>query len=162
MVRYMDDDNTLIVDKTRCSYYTGKAVAKPSEKDFIPFCDWLKGSAPAVKNTAPQVQAPVSSPTITEEQPVAPPQGEDIPEPVQQMWRRMSNLNGICEVFAGLRNELTEALGEENGPKSYQVLLAIHGVENPNQFRSVQKARQCAWQMWMKMRTVRRARTLQH
>ncbi|HZQ54820.1 MAG TPA: ATP-binding protein [Bryobacteraceae bacterium] len=135
LVGYMDEDNTLIIDKTRCPAYTGKAVAKPAEKDFVPFCEWLKGAGP--------------------EQQAMQPAREDIPEPVQQLWRRMNSLNGICEVLGGLKNELVEALGEERGAKSYQVLLATHGVDNPNQFKSVQKARQCALQLWMKVQTVR-------
>jgi hypothetical protein len=44
LVGYMDEDNTFIVDKTRCSAYAAKAITKPSEKDFQTFCDWLKGA----------------------------------------------------------------------------------------------------------------------
>lgn len=44
LVGYMDDENNLIVDKTRCSEYSQKAIAKPSEKDFEPFVHWLAGA----------------------------------------------------------------------------------------------------------------------
>jgi hypothetical protein len=44
LVGYMDEDNTFIVDKTRCPAYASKVIAKPSEKDFQAFCDWLKGA----------------------------------------------------------------------------------------------------------------------
>jgi hypothetical protein len=48
-VGYMDDDNNLIVDKTRCPLYSGKAMGKPGAKEFQPFVDWLSG----VKREAP-------------------------------------------------------------------------------------------------------------
>lgn len=165
MVGYMDEDNTLIVDKTRCSSYTGKAIPKPAEKDFLPFCDWLKGAAPAVAPATPASDGEIASPPSSssmEQQPVRPARAEDIPEAVQQMWRQMSNLNGICEVLGKLKEELIETLGEERGTKSFQILLATHGVEHPNQFKSVQKARQCAWQIWMKVQTVRKSPALEH
>lgn len=50
-IGYMDDDNNLVVDKTRCSFYTGKVLPKPDEKQFAPFSEWLKG-APADRREA--------------------------------------------------------------------------------------------------------------
>lgn len=43
LVGYMDDENNLIVDKTRCPEFTGKAFAKPGDKEFAPFVRWLEG-----------------------------------------------------------------------------------------------------------------------
>lgn len=66
LVGYMDDDNVLITDKTRCSYYTGKALTKPGEKEFQPFIDWLKGEkrvATPVKAAEPE-QVPTPEPTV--------------------------------------------------------------------------------------------------
>lgn len=51
LVGYMDDENTLIVDKTRCSVYSQKAFTKPGPKEFKPFIDWLAG----VERTPPQL-----------------------------------------------------------------------------------------------------------
>lgn len=44
LVGYMDDENNLIVDKTRCPDLSGKVYAKPGEKDFAPFVHWLEGA----------------------------------------------------------------------------------------------------------------------
>lgn len=44
LVGYMDDENTFITDKSRCMFYTGKAISRPSEEDFLPFKEWLGGS----------------------------------------------------------------------------------------------------------------------
>ena len=60
LVGSMDEDNALIVDKTRCSVYAGKAITKPKEKDFAAFRDWLSGEpAPKVEaETRPELKAP--------------------------------------------------------------------------------------------------------
>jgi energy-coupling factor transporter ATP-binding protein EcfA2/NACalpha-BTF3-like transcription factor len=48
LVGLMDDDNMLIVDKSRCFALGGKAIPKPGPKDFAPFVEWLAGEpAPA-------------------------------------------------------------------------------------------------------------------
>ena len=41
----MDEDNTFITDKTRCSEYSQKAYSRPGPKEFAPFVEWLKGAA---------------------------------------------------------------------------------------------------------------------
>jgi hypothetical protein len=158
LVGYMDEDNTLMIDKTRCPSYSGKTMPKPTEKEFVPFCEWLKGAAPATTARTPVQDRPSAASSSPGEPSSAPPvRPEEIPEAVQQMWRRMSNLSGICEVFVDLKKDLLEALGEERGTKSYQGLLARQGVDDPNQFKSVQKARQCAFQMWTKVQSARPA-----
>ncbi len=57
LVGYMDDSNTLIVDKTRCPAYSGKALRKPAEKDFAAFVEWLHGA----KRQEPQAAPPAQS-----------------------------------------------------------------------------------------------------
>lgn len=56
LVTYMDDDNTMLVEKTRCVAYTGKVVSKPTAKDFMPFRDWLKGAAMPIYITREQAE----------------------------------------------------------------------------------------------------------
>lgn len=43
LIGYMTDENDFVTDKTRCPYYAGKAITKPSGKDFEPFRVWLAG-----------------------------------------------------------------------------------------------------------------------
>jgi energy-coupling factor transporter ATP-binding protein EcfA2 len=59
LVAYMDDENTLITDKTRCSYYTKKTISSPKEKDFKPFSEWLQG-----EHRDEPIRVPVDSKTI--------------------------------------------------------------------------------------------------
>lgn len=59
LVGYMDEDNTLLTDKTRCPHYTGKAYTRPGPKEFQPFIDWLKGAkkeGPAVPYLVPEIK----------------------------------------------------------------------------------------------------------
>lgn len=53
LVGYMDDENNLIVDKTRCPHYSGKAMSKPGPKEFQAFVDWLKGAHREAPPAAP-------------------------------------------------------------------------------------------------------------
>ena len=57
LIGYMDEENTFITDKTRCSAYSQKAYSKPGPKEFAPFVDWLKGAAgsPRMKPAAPPI-----------------------------------------------------------------------------------------------------------
>jgi hypothetical protein len=43
LIGYMTDENDFVTDKTRCPYYAGKAITRPSGKDFEPFRVWLAG-----------------------------------------------------------------------------------------------------------------------
>src|SRR5260370_40837714 len=45
LVGYLDEDNSFVVDKTRCPAYSQKALAKPDAKASAPFVDWLNGAA---------------------------------------------------------------------------------------------------------------------
>ena len=47
LVGLMDDDNTFIVDKTRCPALSGRALPKPKATDLQVFADWLQGAKPA-------------------------------------------------------------------------------------------------------------------
>ncbi len=68
LVGSMDDENTLIIDKTRVMLadgtapYTGKAFTKPNAKDFAPFVEWLKGSGDAPATIPPPPATPNAIP----------------------------------------------------------------------------------------------------
>ena len=78
LVAYMDpEDNTFIVDKTRCPVYSGKAIKKPGADAFAPFATWLEGSTrpgPAVPaapsngqgHSSAEQPVPVPMQTITD------------------------------------------------------------------------------------------------
>lgn len=44
VIGYMDENNTLVIDKTRCPAYAGNfALPQPKAADFAAFVDWLSG-----------------------------------------------------------------------------------------------------------------------
>lgn len=59
LVAYMDDENTFITDKTRCGFYSKKAISQPGEKDFKPFVEWLKGEERTEPIAVPEDSRPV-------------------------------------------------------------------------------------------------------
>jgi hypothetical protein len=72
LVAYMDDENTFITDKTRCSEYAAKAFIRPGEKEFLAFRDWLAGGAdrpvdtqPVNQPVQPNPRPPAKSPDTT-------------------------------------------------------------------------------------------------
>jgi len=66
LVGLMDEDNTFIVDKTRCPDLSGKAITKPSQKDFAPFSDWLRGAtSPAPASAPASASAPAARPAAS-------------------------------------------------------------------------------------------------
>lgn len=71
LVGYMDEENTLIVDKTRCPALSQKALVKPGPVEFAPFIQWLGSGAvapPVAVPTTPVVQSAVTSEYISPEQ----------------------------------------------------------------------------------------------
>lgn len=115
MVGLMDDDNTLIVDKTRCSYYAGKALQRPKDEDFAPFRDWLSGAAPK------EVAAPAANPA-----PASGPQPEGAkpksgPAP-QQSGVPLPKLNG--NVLTAHVNDVQERTSRNGGKPFIAVKIA--------------------------------------
>lgn len=62
LVGLMDDENTFIIDKTRCPALSGRALPKPKAEDFQVFADWLQGAAlPAPASTKTETTRPETS-----------------------------------------------------------------------------------------------------
>ncbi len=163
LVGYMDEDNTFIVDKTRCPAYSKKAITQPAEKDFAAFNMWLRGvdrNAPAADISAAQ------APTIVKNRPNdganASPlpsakawntangnSSEEVPEAVNELWKRMTTRAGYTNVFADLKQNLVELLGPSYGESNFNAILKRYGRQTPDEFvsgqnRSFAEARQCA------------------
>src|ERR1044071_3182722 len=53
LVCSMDDDNNLLIDKTRCSFYSQekmRVVSRPTAQYFEPFILWLAGAKPPLRS----------------------------------------------------------------------------------------------------------------
>ena len=166
----MNDDNELIVDKTRCSAYAGRVISKPKPGDFQPFADWLKGAkrSEQPRTTTPQTETggvqqpstdagkdaqPAGSGTPVKS-PTPPPAGPDaeIPAIVAGMWKLMATEKaaGFSKVFAGFQDLFVKLQGEEAGIETYNHILGLHGVDSWQKFSSLQRARQCVLAMYRK------------
>jgi energy-coupling factor transporter ATP-binding protein EcfA2 len=137
LVGYMDEENTFIADKTRCSAYANKAFTQPGPKDFAPFVEWLKGTARQPKPTqvAQPVYATGDNPTGT----VA-----AAAHVAQQKIDELKTSGEIIRAFAAIREPLGEFL--------YLGILSEFGVNDPKHFRDRETAVKC----YKKMLTARR------
>lgn len=91
---------------------------------------------------------------VPQPQPVPPPPGDEVPEPVQVLWRAMGTKVGpINSAFLGLK----EAIGEQNADEYYGI-LSKHGMDSPTDCMRVgiNKTRICIWDLW---RTAERIKT---
>ena len=160
LVGLMDDNNSMIIDKTRCSAYAGKVLKKPGDKEFAAFADWLKGEAlPApVAPPAPVAVAPapaaggggrsngVPHPPIS-----MPPQAAaasaSAPAAVQALWARMTNCATIHQVIVELRDGLLATI-DMHGADEYDRILAHNGVTEPRAIRKFGVARAVVRELW--------------
>lgn len=163
LVGLMNDDNELLIDKTRCSSYAGTVIKKPKAADFQPFADWLKGEKKAEPAPAPPPPPPPSTSVPPRERPAAAkaaPEAKpaaaaapDVPQVVADMWKIMATekAGGFSRVFAGFLTTFERMLGEQEGADVYNLVLGLHGVDSWQSFKSLQKARQCVLAMYHKV-----------
>lgn len=142
----MDEDNNLIVDKTRCPFYTGKAISKPTDKDFAPFIEWLKGAPtqpPAAPKAAPKSQSSTNSggnpqkgvsetPEATTAAGGGPGNGKkpaaELPEALKVLLAQADNVVSAHKVIQGMKKDIVELTGSDYG--YYEVVRGKHEVEH--------------------------------
>ena len=147
----MDQENTLIITKSRCPKLTGGVFLKPGKEVAEILKEWLNGPPPP-----PQEPKPESTPT---------PNGEalglngsagtngsassngSVPPDLVAIWKRMCSPRGVMQEFTKLHEAIAQAGGAQ-GEAIYQEILKRHGVEGPNQFRRSQPARLCAKELF--------------
>jgi len=147
----MDQENTLVITKSRCPKLTGGVFLKPGKEVAEILKEWLNGP-PA----PPQELEPPTPPT---------PHGEAhglngsaalngsantnacVPPDLIAIWKRMCSPRGVIEEFAKLQEAITQ-VGGAQGESTYQEILKRHGVEGPNQFKRSQPARLCAKELF--------------
>lgn len=149
LVGYMDDENTLIVDKTRCPFYAGKAISKPGAKAFEPFVEWLKGAA---REPAPEKPAETTAPRPAAQ-----------PEPLEQPRQTTKPASTVARILESIdpanpwkvRSQMAAVFGklkavflERGVDLEYARFLDDAGVKDPTEFTESLKARACFDAMW--------------
>jgi hypothetical protein len=153
----MDQENTLVITKSRCPKLTGGVFTKPGKEVAEILKEWLNGP-PA----PPQELESLLPPTPSGEahglngsaglkgsaglNGSASPNGS-VPPDLLAIWKRMCSPRGVMQEFAKLQEAITQAAGAQ-GESIYQEILKRHGVERPNQFKRSQPARLCAKELF--------------
>ncbi|MGC1586997.1 MAG: ATP-binding protein [Rhodomicrobium sp.] len=116
LVCSMDEDNNLMVGKTRCPLYTEerrRVCARPGPEYFLPFIQWLNPTRQPVSLAKVEPAATLITPPVNQ-------QGT---EPIVQRvpW---SNKAGMLEAFHALEARMPADL--------YFAVLTRHGIESPD------------------------------
>lgn len=144
LVGAMDDENNLVVDKTRCSFYSGKVLPKPGEKEFAPFAEWLKGA----KDSVPQATAgaPPVAAVGSEGGGSAPAPDLDVPEELRVVISNLDKAGGARTAFELMKKELLDAMPTSGG-QEYHRILQQHGIK-PTGGNVFVKVRAAVLDMW--------------
>jgi hypothetical protein len=142
LVAYMDDDNTFITDKTRCPFYARQTFATPTEKDFAPFVEWLKGE----KASAPPLT------TNAHIEPPAPPPPQES-HAVTEAFNRIAKGDGQA-LFADLLDQCQLVLGEVSGREAFKSVLQSHGAEKLADIKTRGQAKEIARELIERLETV--------
>lgn len=151
LVGAMDEDNNLIIDKTRCPFYAGKALSKPGDKDFAPFIEWLRGAPADRPADRPAPPPPPPPPPQHTAQPatVAAPKPAEQPkpavatpplDPIERAMAEFRNADkyGRLKLFGQAKKDIDECTGAE--ADYYRILREVGKVEKCDQFKTMAPA----------------------
>ena len=139
----MNQDNEMIIMKTRCKALTGGVYMKPGKEVADIVKSWLTDGGDEAQATdkpdSPSAQATPQSKSAL------PPATPIHPNPVvAEMLGRMKNDKfAILAEFQRMKKELVELLGDEGEPRYYE-LLSVHGVDKSDQFKKMGDAKNAA------------------
>jgi len=155
----MDQENTLVITKTRCPKLAGGVFPKPGKELSDLLREWLGGVPvePAVR-PEPSNDAPVA--------PADPKKGGAvngvgglqtiavITEELAAIWKRMCSPRGVLREFEDLKTAV-ENLAGSAGVAEYYRILRQHGADRPQQFKTMQSARLCAKDVYVLLEKLR-------
>jgi hypothetical protein len=137
----MDQENTLVITKSRCSKLAGGVFPKPGKELAEILKEWL--SAAPCSETIERSEVPVaqtSEPEVKNGTNAAIPTNGPLSEELAGIWKRMCSPRGVAKEFDALKSEIKQ-LGGSTGLAEFDSILRRHGVHHPKQFRSSQPAR---------------------
>ncbi len=143
----MDQENTLLVTKSRCPKLSGGVFPKPGRELAEVLKDWLGSDVAPDRERQPPSETLVASVASTKDGAVNGPAmsqpSSAVPEELASIWTRMCNPRGVVKEFDRLAKEL-EQLAGATGLAEYSRILQQHGVDDPKRFKARQPARLCA------------------
>ena len=143
----LDQENTLLITKTRCPRLAGGIFPKPGKELADVLKEWL-GTVPAQD---PEPQASNGALTIPNDPNgggllngrAGLPGAAPVPQELASIWKRMCTPRGVVKEFDELKTAM-EQLAGSTGVAEYSRILRQHGVSQPKQFKASQPARVCA------------------
>ena len=160
----MDQENTLVITKSRCPKLAGGVFAKPGKELADVLKEWLGGAQ------AEPVELEPVEPEPSEETPMAPIEPKKgggavngvgglqtvavLTEELTAIWKRMCSPRGVAQELDALKASI-EALAGSTGVAEYFRILRKHGVDRPKQFRSAPPARLCAKDVYVLLEQLR-------
>jgi hypothetical protein len=146
----MDQENTLVITKSRCPKVSGGVFRKPGGDLAELLRDWLSETTAGPVGPPPPEQVPVAAPR----QDISESNAQAVTSELATIWKRMCSPRGVLHEFEELRNAV-EALAGPAGLAEYDVILSKHGVEHAKQFKSSQPARLCAKDVYLLLEQLR-------
>ena len=148
----MDQENTLVITKTRCPKLAGGVFMKPGREVAEILKEWVDGppAPPRKAESAPPSNHDQNGtgrnglPSSNGPSPVS----GALPPELVAIWKRMCSPRSLIAEFAKLREAITQAAGPP-GESEYQEILRHHGVEQPSEFSRSQPARVCAKELFL-------------
>jgi hypothetical protein len=159
----MDQENTLVITKSRCPKLAGGVFPKPGKELADVMKEWLGGVPTEPVRTEASNEAPTA--------PAEPKKGDSvngsgvngvggfetiavITEELAAIWKRMCSPRGVLEEFENLKTAV-ETLAGSAGVAEYYRILRHHGVDRPRQFKTMQPARLCAKDVYVLLEQLR-------
>src|SRR6266542_2565522 len=137
----MDQENTLVITKSRCPKLTGGVFLKPGTEVAQILKEWLDGPAAPPRELEP-LPVPTHNGEANGRNRSAGLNGSassngSVPPDLAAIWKRMCSPRGVTEEFARLKRAITQAGGAQ-GESGYVKILRRHGVDCSSQFKSSQ------------------------
>jgi hypothetical protein len=115
----MDQENTLVITKTRCPKLSGAVLQKPGAGLAVVLKEWLAVETPAVTITQPAVAIPTReaavvvapSPNLSANAPMPAEKPHPLATDIATMWKRMCTPRRVAEEFERLRTIVFELAG---------------------------------------------------
>ena len=162
----MDQENTLVITKSRCPQLAGGVFPKPGKELADLLKGWLVGVPADPTEPEPSTDDRVAPSEPARVNAVNGTGGFEmvavLTEELAGIWKRMCTPRGVNEEFEQLRLAIEDLAGSA-GVAEYFRILRQHGVERPRQFKSAQPARLCAKDIYVLLEQLRAsAREKQH